>query len=107
MNKCFYLGRKTGVWIVQAAGDTVLAGNRFDLLNQTDDRLVFLIRLAERGFELFVSIQQALDFFHRVDDEHVDQILTCSIQPVVERLSMNLFSNKKKYKLLGRSLKHE
>jgi hypothetical protein len=36
-----------------------------------------------------VSIQQALDFFHRVDDEHVDQILTCSIQPVVERLSMN------------------
>ena len=90
----FYLSRKTGVWIVQATGDAVLTGNRLDLLNQTNDRLVFLVRLAERGFKLFVSIQQALDFFHRVNDKHVDQILACSIQPVVERLSIKLFFNK-------------
>ena len=81
-----YLGRKTGVRVIQAAGDAVLFGDRFHLLNQTDDRLVFLVGLSKSGFELFMGIEQALNFFHRVNDEHVHQILACSIQPVVERL---------------------
>lgn len=81
-----YLGRQAGVGVVQSAGDAVLFGDRFHLLNQSDDGLVFFVSLAEGGFELFVGVQQALDLLHRVDDEHVDQILTCSIEPVVERL---------------------
>jgi len=64
----------------------VLLGDGFDLADEADDGLIFLIRLAQGGFELLVGIQEPLDLLHRVDDEHVHQILARSVQPVVEWL---------------------
>ncbi len=81
-----YLRRQTGVGVVQAAGHLVLAGDGLDLADQADDRLVLLVGLAQRRLELLVRVQQALDLLHGVHDEHVDQVLARTVQPVVERL---------------------
>lgn len=35
---------------------------------------------------LIMSVNQSLDFFNSVDDEHVNQILAGSIQPVIKWL---------------------
>lgn len=55
-NLKIYLSRKAGVRIIQTAGDTVLLCDRFHLLDETHDRLVFLVRFAQSGFELFMRI---------------------------------------------------
>lgn len=66
----------------------MLFGNRFDLSNEANNRLVLLIRFAESGFELLMGVEQALDLLHGVDDEHVHQVLAGSIEPVVEWLQL-------------------
>ena len=81
-----YLCSETGVRIVNAARNTVLLGNGFNLQDQTDNRLIFFVGLTQSGFELLVSIQQSLDLLHRVDDEHIHQILSGSVQPVIKWL---------------------
>lgn len=81
-----YLGSETSVGVVDSSRNAVLARDGFNLLNQADNRLVLLVRLAQRRFELFVSVQETLDLFHRVHDEHVDQIFASAVQPIVEWL---------------------
>ena len=85
--QCVYLGRQTGVRVVQSSRNLVLPGDGFHLLNKSDDGLVLLIGFSKRGFELFMSVQKALNLLHGVNNEHVHQILTGAIQPIVERLS--------------------
>ena len=53
-------------------------------MDEGDDRVELLVRLAQGRLELRVRVNQALDLVEGVDDEHVDQVLPGSVQPVVE-----------------------
>ena len=80
------VGGEAGVGVLQSAGDLVLTRQHLHLLHQVHHRVVLLVGLPERGLELLVRLDQALDLLHGVHDEHVDQVLTGAVQPVVERL---------------------
>ncbi len=58
----------------------------FDLVNEADDGLELLVGLGEGGLELGVGVDQALDLIQSVNNEHIDQVLAGSVQPVVEGL---------------------
>ena len=61
-----------------------LSGNLGSFTHETDDVVFFLLDFWERGLELLMSLDQALDLLNRVDDEHVLEIFFCSFHPVVE-----------------------
>ena len=81
-----YISREVGVWVDGGAGHVELLGEVFDLLDEGHDGLELLVGLAERGLELSVGVDQALDLVEGVHDEHVHQVLAGPVQPVVERL---------------------
>ena len=63
---------------------TYLSGDLGSFSHEADDVVFFLLGLWERGLELLMSLDQALDLLNRVDDEHVLEIFFCSFHPVVE-----------------------
>lgn len=75
-----------GVRVVQGSGDLVFLGSVLNLSDQGSDSLVLLVSLSQRGLELVVGIDQALDLLNGVYDEHVNKVFAGSIQPVVEGL---------------------
>lgn len=82
---CQIVGAQRCVRILQTTGNLVLADDALDFADEAHDDVVLLVGLAERRLELIVRLHQALDLFHRVHDEHVDEILASAVQPVVER----------------------
>ena len=55
-------------------------------MDEADDGLELLVGFRKCGLELSVGVDQTLDLVQGVHDEHVDQVLAGSVQPVVERL---------------------
>ena len=84
-----YGSGEVGVGVDVGSGNVVLLGKAFHLVNEGNDGLEFLVGLAQGGLELSVGIDQALDLVQGVHDEHVDQVLTGAIQPVVKGLEFN------------------
>lgn len=83
---CPYLSSEGGVWVVEGAWYLVLLCSVLDLSDQGGDGLVLFVGLPEGGLELVVGIDEPLDLLNGVDDEHVHQVLTGTVQPVVKRL---------------------
>jgi len=61
----------------------VLGADALSLLGQCVDGAVLLVGLGQRGLELLVGVDQALDLVDCVHDEHVHEVLSGSVQPVV------------------------
>merc|ERR1719447_927075 len=75
---------QVGVGVDGGAGHVVLLGELLSVMDEGDDGSELLVCLPEGGLELSVRIDQALDLLQGVDNEHVDQVLTGAVQPVVE-----------------------
>ena len=56
-----YSTSQIGVGIDISARNVVLLSETFDLVNQSNDSLEFLVSFAQCGFELSVSINESLD----------------------------------------------
>merc|ERR1719447_1734311 len=78
------LAGQVSVWVDGGAGDVILLGKLLTVVDEGDDRGEFLVRLTKGGLELRMRVNQALDLLKSVDNEHVDQVLAGSVQPVVE-----------------------
>ena len=79
-----YCTCKVGVRVDGSPGNVVLPREVLAIVDEGDDRVELLVRLAQGRLELRVRVNQALDLVEGVDDEHVDQVLPGSVQPVVE-----------------------
>lgn len=81
-----YVRSQSSVRILETTGYLVLLNGRFDIFDQSNDRVVFFVSIRQSSLKLTVSINQSLDFFNSVHNEHVHKIFTGAVQPVVERL---------------------
>ena len=63
----------------------VLLTQALRLVGERVDGRELLVGLGQRGLELLVGVDQALDLVHAVHDEHVDEVLARALQPVVVR----------------------
>ena len=71
MSQHFGLTCEIGVWIDGRARHVVLPRKVLTVVDERDDRVELLVRLAQRCLELRVRVNQALDLIQRVDNEHV------------------------------------
>ena len=85
-----YVSSEVGVWVDGGAGHVELLGKVLDLLDERHDGLELLVGLAQRGLELTVGVDQALDLVEGVHDEHVNQVLAGTVKPVVEWLERHV-----------------
>ena len=74
------------VWVDGRSGHVELLGDTIDLFDERHDRLELFVGLSQGRLELGMSVDQTLDLVESVNDEHVDQVLSSSVQPVVEWL---------------------
>ena len=81
-----YVASQVGVRVEGSSGDVELSGEVLDFVDEADDGLELLVGFRKSGLELSVGVDQTLDLVQGVHDEHVDQVLAGSVQPVVERL---------------------
>ena len=81
-----HVASQVGVRVEGSSGDVELSGEVLDFVDEADDGLELLVGFRKCGLELSVGVDQTLDLVQGVHDEHVDQVLAGSVQPVVERL---------------------
>lgn len=87
------MSSKGGVGILETTRHLVFLDGLLNFTDKIDNRVVFLISLSKGGLELAVGIQQALNFFHCVDNKHINEVLSGAIEPVVEGLQEHNFRN--------------
>merc|ERR1719318_1389234 len=65
--------------------DIVLFGKGFTFVNQGNNRGKLFVSFSKSSLELGMGINETLNFIKGVHNEHINKVLPCSIQPVIER----------------------
>merc|ERR1719420_1903970 len=67
------LPSQVGVGVDGGAGNVVLLGEGFTLVDESDDGGELFVSLSQSGLELCVSINETVDLVQSVNNEHIDQ----------------------------------